>query len=177
MKKFLIVCLTLLLTGPVFADGWTMPWDVPWTSPLPAMFGLVDMRSNRVDVLLGVKIMPPDELAALCGERNALLRGCITDSDPCCSWIFLPGELASEHVILFTVQHLLTYAALKVKCDNEPACFEDNVLYTMEYSTRGHRSEYRMGKIGDLLNEAFDLGIPYNGRVPFAQLFMGNLPG
>ncbi len=175
MKKFLIVCLTLLLTSPVFADGWTMPWDEPWTSPLPAMFGLVDMRSNRVDVLLGVKTVPPDELVTLCGERNASrFRGCITSPDPCCSWIFLPGELASERMILFTIQYLLTYAALKVKCGAAEPCFEDNILYTMEW---GQGSEYRMGQLGDLLNKEFDLGIPYNGRIPFAQLFMGNLSG
>ncbi len=138
--------------------------------------GAVETRVDRVDVLLGVQIMLPDELADLCDERDALLRGCITDPDPCCSWVFLPGESASEHVLLFAVQYA-TYETLNIKCGAAEPCFEDNIFYTMEYSTRGLGSEYRMGQIGDLFNEEFNLGIPYNGRVPFAQLFMGILAG
>ncbi len=124
MKKFLIICLTLFLTGPLFADGWTMPWDEPWTMPWDVS---QDIRTDRVDVLLGVEIMPPDELAVRCDERDSLLRGCITDPDPCCSWVFLPGELASKHVLLFAVQHA-TYEILDIKCGAAEPCFEDNIL-------------------------------------------------
>ncbi len=170
MRKILIGFMIMMFAGGAYADGWTMPWDLRWQNPLPAMFGPADMRSDRVPVLLSVETMPYSELEALCGEREAL-RGCATGTR-----VFLLGESASEHVLLFAVQYA-TYETLNIKCGAAEPCFEDNILYTMEYSTRGPGSEYRMGQIGDLVNEEFNLGIPYNGRVPFAQLFMGILAG
>ncbi len=170
MRKILIGFMIMMFAGGAYAEGWTMPWDQKWQNPLPAMFGPADMRSDRVPILLGVKTMPYSELEALCGEREAL-RGCATDT-----WVFLQGE-PSEHTALFEVQYVATYAALDAVCDSKTPCFDDNTLYTMEYSTRGPRSEYRMGQVGDLINKKFGMGLPPNRCVTLGQLVMGDFAG
>ena len=161
-----IVCLTMLLSGGVLAGGWTMPWDQKWTMPWDAS---QDARTDLVPVLVGVTIMPHSELLALCGDTRGM-RGCATDTQ-----VFLEGKERSEATALFKVQYHATYKTLRAECGSAKPCFNDNILHTLEFNTRGPRSELRMGQIGDLINKAFDMGIPYNKRVTFAQLFMGLL--
>lgn len=167
MRKMLLtivtVCLTMLLTGSVFAEGWTMPWDQKWTMPWDAS---QDARADRVPVLLGVKTISRDELEALCGDTRGL-RGCRTDT-----WVFLQGE-PSEATILFEVQYHATYKTLRAECGDDEPCWQDNILHTMEYSTKGPRSEYRMGQVGDLVNDAMNAGLPFNRRADLGRLVMG----
>ncbi len=134
------------------------------------LWGPGDTRSDTVDMLLGVRTMSRDDLQALCSEMNGL-NGCASDV-----WVFLVG-FPEEHALLFKVQYVATYAALKVECDTEPACFKNNILYTMDYSTRGPKSEYRMGVIGDLISDAGNMNLTFNNRVYLGQLFMGILAG
>ncbi len=156
----IVICLMTLLTGCAGTGGWTMPWDEPWNMPWNAS---QDARTDLVEMLLGVRTMSQGDLETLCGEMT-LLQGCATYI-----WVFLEGE-PSENTFLFKVQYVSNYSTLNVECGAAEPCFKDNILYTMEYN-----SEHRMGQIGDLLNKEFNLGLSYNKRVTFAQLFMGIL--
>ncbi len=159
MKKLLIACLIVLLAG---CSGTTI--RPTWAE----LFGPGEGSADRVPVLLGVKTMPYDELEALCGEMEAL-RGCATEV-----WVFLRGE-PSESTMLFTVQFVPSYATLSAECGFiKSACYKNNTLYTLAYSTA---SDHKMGIIGDLINDAWNLDLGSNNRVYLGQLFMRVIVG
>ncbi len=122
-------------------------WSELWSDP--------EARTDLVDVRLTVETMPFDELQEICGLMVGL-RGC---GNP--ERVYLEGN-PSVSTMKLQIQ-FMSWDGIADKCGwNTAACYEDGTLYTYPYDVT---DTYRMGTIGDLINEAMGMDLPFNRRV------------
>jgi hypothetical protein len=111
-------------------------------------------RTDSVQVVVAVESMPYSDLAIECARwENA--RACTTETG-----IYVQGS-PKRTVIRFKVQYL-DYRALGDKCGRftgNGSCYEDGTLYTSSNYTGD-----KVAGMGDLIDEAFDLGLAFNYR-------------
>lgn len=141
------------------------PWIWPWQVAEAAQ---PEIPKDPIDVHLTVDTLPYAELEAICGEMRGL-RGCGSPRR-----VYLLGDSELVYSMKFKVQYV-AYKDMKATCGSNDPCYRDNTLFTYPYDTKGRKSAYYMGIIGDLIGEAMVIDLGFNQRRNLGHELMAHI--
>ena len=165
IKYFTALLIAVALSG-CGALGLQPTWGELWGDDPNA-------RTDRIDTRITVIQTTQGKVADQCpNSPRSRVLACTSDGT-----IYIQGDGLTTTMKLH-VQFVGTYRDLDKACGfNSTACYRNTTLYTYPYNTKGGKSAYRMGVIGDLLADAMQLDIGLNRREQLGHEAMSHVFG